>query len=87
MTDHLRAGDNLLEIAVTNLWVNRMIGELNFPDGFPGQTDPKAFFPKNSIKSRRLETRKIKPSGLAGPVRIEIQVHQPLGQVQTQTQK
>jgi hypothetical protein len=82
VTDHLQAGNNKLEIAVTNLWVNRMIGELKYPDGFPGQKSEKTFYPKSSIESRRLDQRPLKPSGLAGPVRIESQVHVPMSQLE-----
>lgn len=78
VTDAVQAGSNALEVDVTNLWVNRMIGELKYPDGFPGKEGKKEFFPKSSIKSRGLDQRKIKPSGLAGPVHIECQVHEPL---------
>ena len=32
VTEALRAGDNALEIAVTNLWINRMIGDEELPE-------------------------------------------------------
>jgi hypothetical protein len=32
VTDALKAGDNTLEIAVTNLWINRMIGDEELPE-------------------------------------------------------
>jgi hypothetical protein len=32
VTDVLRAGDNALEVGVTNLWINRMIGDEDLPE-------------------------------------------------------
>jgi hypothetical protein len=59
-TGALKAGDNKIEIAVTNLWVNRLIG-----DQQPGATKitytTMPFYQASS---------KLLPSGLMGPVRI-----------------
>ena len=61
ITDYLKEGTNQLEIRVTNLWPNRLIGDAALPEserltytGFPfyGPDDP------------------LLPSGLIGPVRI-----------------
>ena len=61
VTDALKAGENKIEIKVTNLWVNRLIG-----DAQPGVTNKityttMPFYQANS---------KLLPSGLLGPVRI-----------------
>jgi len=32
----IKAGENSIEIKVTNLWQNRLIGDAKYPDGFPG---------------------------------------------------
>ncbi|MDR3245843.1 MAG: hypothetical protein LBT50_05360 [Prevotellaceae bacterium] len=32
VTDYLKDGENIIEIAVTNLWVNRLIGDASLPD-------------------------------------------------------
>jgi hypothetical protein len=61
VTDVLKAGENLIEIKVTNLWVNRLIG-----DQQPGITrkytyTTQAFYRADSP---------LLPSGLLGPVRI-----------------
>ena len=61
VTGELKTGENNLEIKVTNLWVNRLIG-----DQQPGVTDKltyttQAFYQANSP---------LLPSGLLGPVQI-----------------
>ena len=61
ITDHLKEGANTLEIRVTNLWPNRLIGDAALPEaerltyiGFPfyKATDP------------------LRPAGLIGPVKL-----------------
>jgi hypothetical protein len=69
VTDHLRAGKNELKVDVTNLWSNRLVGELNYPDGFPG-AKKQTFKPEWLSKGRVTAERDIQPSGLAGPVKI-----------------
>jgi hypothetical protein len=61
VTHVLKPGDNKIEIKVTNLWVNRLIG-----DAQPGVTNKityttMPFYQANS---------KLLPSGLLGPVRV-----------------
>jgi hypothetical protein len=61
VTGALKSGDNKVEIKVTNLWVNRLIG-----DAQPGVTNKityttMPFYQANS---------KLLPSGLLGPVQI-----------------
>jgi len=60
-TEALREGKNSIEVKVTNLWVNRLIG-----DQQPGVTDPvtyttQAFYQADSP---------LLPSGLLGPVNV-----------------
>lgn len=59
--DALKEGENTLEIGVTNLWVNRLIGDLQ-----PNAKQKHAFsvFPFYNAKSP------LKASGLLGPVRL-----------------
>jgi hypothetical protein len=61
ITDVVKSGDNSLEIKVTNLWVNRIIG-----DAQPNVKEKITFTPMPfyQVKSKLL------PSGLLGPVRI-----------------
>ena len=43
ITPYLRKGDNTLQIAVTNLWPNRMIGDEQWPDDLEwGSDDPSS---------------------------------------------
>lgn len=61
ITGALKAGENKLEIKVTNLWVNRLIGDAQ-PDVKQKITyTTMPFFQANSL---------LQPSGLLGPVKI-----------------
>ena len=61
ITSALKTGSNKLEVKVTNLWVNRLIG-----DAQPGETKKITFttMPFYQANSPLL------PSGLLGPVQI-----------------
>ena len=61
VTDALKEGENTLEIKVTNLWVNRLIG-----DQQPG-VEKKITY--TTMTFYRLDSP-LKPSGLLGPVQI-----------------
>jgi hypothetical protein len=65
VTSALKAGDNKLEIKVTNLWVNRLIG-----DAQPGVTNKITYttLPFYNANSP------LQPSGLLGPVKV-ISIH------------
>lgn len=56
----LKEGDNILEIKITNVWRNRMIGDVQ-----PGEKHPVT-----AIRRFYKSTDKLLPSGLLGPVRI-----------------
>lgn len=56
----LKEGDNLLEIKITNVWRNRMIGDVQ-----PGEKHPVT-----AIRRFYKSTDKLLPTGLLGPVRI-----------------
>jgi alpha-L-rhamnosidase len=60
VTQHLRAGSNKLEIEVTNLWVNRLIG-----DAQPG-AKPVTFTTLPTYEA----SAPLRASGLIGPVRL-----------------
>ena len=57
----LNTGDNKIEINVTNLWVNRLIG-----DAQPGVTNKITFTTMPFYQANS----KLLPSGLLGPVKI-----------------
>ncbi|MYM25410.1 glycoside hydrolase [Duganella sp. FT135W] len=61
VTGLLKPGANALEITVTNLWPNRLIG-----DAQPGVTQPYTF---STFKPYQADG-KLMPSGLLGPVRL-----------------
>ncbi len=61
ITDVLKAGHNSVQVNVTNLWVNRLIG-----DAQPGATDKITF---TTLPFYRADSPLL-PSGLLGPVRV-----------------
>ncbi len=58
----LKEGENHLEIVVTNLWNNRIVGDL--------QPDSKEAFTRTNIKSKFSAKSPLLPSGLMGPVKL-----------------
>ena len=60
VTDLLKAGTNHLEVKVTNLWHNRIVGDLQYPDD--GE------FAKTNMKHKFNAEMDLFPSGLIGPV-------------------
>jgi hypothetical protein len=61
MTGALKPGSNTIEVKVTNLWVNRMIGDRQ-PDA------PKQFTFTRPVVYKA--NSPLLPSGLLGPVRV-----------------
>jgi hypothetical protein len=71
ITDALHAGKNRLEIRVTNLWPNRLIGDQFLPEDKRVTWTTYNPYTKDSP---------LLPSGLLGPVRLEVgQVVEPAG--------
>jgi hypothetical protein len=85
ITDAARVGANDLEIAVVNLWINRMIGDeqlpldanwknfetlLEWPDWFKtGKPRPSGRYTFSSCRHYKQDSPLV-PSGLLGPVRL-----------------
>jgi hypothetical protein len=85
VTDYLKDGENTIEIAVTNLWVNRLIGDASLPDAperqqngtlsawpqwlLEGKPDPTG---RETFCMWNLWKKDEKPiaSGLIGPVKL-----------------
>jgi len=61
VTDQLKQGENALEVKVTNLWVNRLIGDQQAGNTEKITYTTQAFYQANSP---------LLPSGLLGPVKI-----------------
>jgi hypothetical protein len=83
ITDVARAGANALDVEVTNLWVNRLIGDEQFPDDMGWNGSQLSGWPAWFVKGEpRPEPRRrtfttwrhnfkdtpLLPSGLLGPV-------------------
>ncbi|ULQ51419.1 glycosyl hydrolase [Flavihumibacter fluvii] len=68
ITKFIKAGNNVLEIKVTNLWTNRMQGDKNLP------VNQRFTFATNTIFGNSMEPPGIQliPSGLMGPVNVII---------------
>jgi len=69
--DHVIEGINTLEIKITNMWINRLTGDLSLPP-------EKRFCQTNRPPESRYyseagdETYRVQPSGLIGPVFLEL---------------
>lgn len=61
----LKSGDNEIEISVTNLWNNRIVGDV--------RTDGKDFT-RTNLKNKFTSKSPLLPSGLIGPVTLEFPV-------------
>jgi len=61
ITDAATVGENTIEIKVTNVWVNRLIG-----DAQPGVEDKITFMTMPLVRANQ----PLLPSGLLGPVKL-----------------
>ena len=61
MSEGLKPGENRLSVKITNLWVNRLIG-----DQQPGVTNPLTYTTQAFYRA----DSPLLPSGLLGPVKI-----------------
>jgi hypothetical protein len=68
ITSALLPGKNKLEIKVTNVWANRLIGDQLNPQ------DKRYTEPMNTIHYDEPHEQVLRPSGLLGPVKISVAV-------------
>ena len=66
VTGRLRVGANRLEVAVTNLWRNRIVGDLRSPEA--------GVHARTNLKSKFRANMELLPSGLLGPVVVRAAV-------------
>ena len=69
--DYLSEGENQVEIKITNMWVNRLTGDIDLPDEekFTRTNRPPMLRPRTELGD---ETYRIQPSGLLGPVSVQL---------------
>ncbi len=80
ITGAARPGANAIEIEVTNLWWNRLVGDAKYPGGFP---DGRGGFTGDAAKTFTTHKawgprEELEPSGLLGPVQLQVERHVPL---------
>jgi hypothetical protein len=76
LQDHVREGANTLEIQITNMWINRLTGDLDLP---PEERFCKTNRPHESAYYSVIgdETYRVQRAGLIGPVNIETHIPPP----------
>jgi hypothetical protein len=70
---YLRPGENQLDIKVTNMWINRLTGDMNLPDGEKFCKTNQPYVTKDRSPWGD-ETFRVQRAGLLGPVRISYSV-------------
>ncbi|KAA9036106.1 hypothetical protein FW778_19650 [Ginsengibacter hankyongi] len=67
---YLKPGENIVEIKITNMWVNRLTGDMNLPKGkkFCQTNVPDITQDRSPVGDEKYH---VQPSGLFGPVTIE----------------
>ena len=67
--DYVIAGENHLEVRITNMWINRLTGDINLPieERFCKTNRPPIMRARSPIDD---ETYRLQPSGLLGPLTL-----------------
>ncbi|MCF2946930.1 glycoside hydrolase [Paraglaciecola aquimarina] len=69
--DAVKPGTNTLTVEVATTWLNRLIGDLKYPEQFPDSTKAKSFNTDITFEGTVKKDRALQPSGLIGPVTIQ----------------
>ena len=72
ISEELQKGENTLEIKVVNSWYNRVAGDQTFPD--KKQYTSTNIELHHDFRGRRIDEFPLEPSGLLGPVTINVAV-------------
>jgi hypothetical protein len=72
LSKELQKGENTLEIKVVNSWYNRVAGDQTFPD--KSQYTSTNIDLKHNYRGRPIDVISLEPSGLLGPVVIEVAI-------------
>ena len=70
ISGELQQGENTLEIKVVNSWFNRVAGDQSFPDRKPYTSTNIEL--KHDFRGRPMDEIPLEPSGLMGPVEVQI---------------
>ncbi|MFA3792004.1 glycosyl hydrolase [Aliiglaciecola sp. SL4] len=69
--DAVTSGTNTLTIEVATTWLNRVIGDLKYPEKFPDSQQPKRFNKDLTFEPKTSGKDALQRSGLMGPVTIK----------------
>jgi len=73
VTDAVKAGPNELQVTVTNVWRNRIIGDAKYPDSFPSSGGKPKQFKTSLLTNIGIKgDEPLIPSGLMGPVKVTV---------------
>jgi len=70
ITDYINGGENDLDIEITNMWVNRLTGDMLSETGEPYCRTNHPYVRQDNWAGGGDETYRIQKSGLMGPVKI-----------------
>ncbi|KMT67032.1 glycoside hydrolase [Catenovulum maritimum] len=71
INDVVKAGSNTLTVEVATTWLNRIIGDLKYPEQFPDSNKTKSFNTDITFEGTVKKTAALQRSGLIGPVQLK----------------